>query len=101
MLNYYNEIPSIYSTQATIKDVTQDVISNLLWGTDVSTTNTSLTSVLASYATNAAMTAALYSYTTSAILATNLSHLQRSHLHGREAALREPRCVPPEHARDA
>ena len=34
-LNYYDKIPLIYSTQATIKDLKQDVNSNLVWGTDI------------------------------------------------------------------
>jgi len=68
-LTHYDKIPLIYSTTATIKDITQDSSSNLLWGTDILTTNTYLTNVLASYAT----TASLSSYSTTAQMTTLLN----------------------------
>ena len=59
----------IYSGVSSIKDITQDVNSNLLWGTDILTTNTYLTSVLGSYAT----TAALSNYSTTIAMTTLLN----------------------------
>ncbi len=51
-LTHYDKIPLIYSTQSTIKDITQDSSSNLLWGTDILTTHTYLTSQLANKVNN-------------------------------------------------
>ena len=68
-LTHYDKIPLIYSGVSSIKDITQDVNSNLLWGTDILTTNNHLTTVLGSYAT----TAALSNYTTTSAMTTLLN----------------------------
>ena len=62
-LIYYDKIPLIYGSLSTIKDITQDSASNLLWGTDILTTNTYLTNVLSSYATTASVNSSLSNYT--------------------------------------
>ena len=63
-LTHYDKMPLTYSTQSTIKDITQNLNSNLLWGTDILTTSSYLTNVLASYVT----TTALSNYTTTSAL---------------------------------
>ena len=62
-LTHYDKIPLIYSTIATIKDITQDVNANLLWGTDILTTNSYLNSTLASYSTTSQINTLLSAYT--------------------------------------
>ena len=68
-LTHYDKIPLIYSTQATIKDITQDVNSNLLWGTDILTTTNALNTALSAYVT----TASLSNYSTTAQMTTLLN----------------------------
>ena len=60
-LDFHDKIPLIYSGVSSVKDLYQDINSNLIWGTDI-------------VATNASLTTTLYAYTTLAFLATNLSH---------------------------
>ena len=67
-LTHYDKIPLIYSTQATIKDITQDVNSNLLWGTEIVTTNPYLSVVLQAYSTTANLANNLSNYTTTTLM---------------------------------
>ena len=75
-LTHYDKIPLIYSTVSTIKDITQDSSSNLLWGTDILTTNSYLNSTLASYSTTSQMNTLLSGYTNTTILNTLLNAKQ-------------------------
>ena len=68
-LNQYDKIPLIHPTHSSVTDLKQDASGGLAWGTDIMTTNSYLTSVLASYAT----TATLSNYTNTTALNTLLS----------------------------
>lgn len=61
-LVYYHRIAYIYSTSSTIAEITQDSSSNLLWGTDMLATNSSLRIPLCDYTTLSFLTGPFSNY---------------------------------------